>query len=133
MANTLYPKAKEGFLTGAVHWGSDTFRVVLIDTGSYTYSSAHDYYNDLSGVVGTESGVLANKTSTDGVADADDVTFTGVTGNTIEAIVIFKDTGNVATDLLIAYIDTGSGLPITPNGGDITVVWSSTASKIFSL
>lgn len=133
MANVLYPKAKEGFLTGAVHWGTDTFRVVLIDTGTYTYSASHDYYNDLSGVVGTESGVLTNKTSTDGVADADDVTFTGVTGNTIEAIVIFKDTGNVATDLLIAYIDTGSGLPITPNGGDITIVWSSTASKIFSL
>jgi hypothetical protein len=35
--------------------------------------------------------------------------------------VLFVDTGNAATDALIAFIDTGTGLPVTPNGGDITV------------
>jgi hypothetical protein len=34
---------------------------------------------------------------------------------------------------LIAYIDSATGLPILPNGGDITVVFSSGASKIFAL
>ena len=47
-------------------------------------------------------------------------------GATVEAIVLFVDTGNVATDALIAYIDSASsGLPVTPNGGDIVVAWNA--------
>lgn len=38
----------------------------------------------------------------------------------VRAIVIVKDTGTEATSPLIAYIDTATGLPIAPNGGDIT-------------
>lgn len=34
---------------------------------------------------------------------------------------------------LIAYIDTATGLPVTPNGGDITIAWDSGANKIFKL
>ena len=33
-------------------------------------------------------------------------------------IVIYKDTGTEATSPLLAMIDTATGLPITPNGGD---------------
>lgn len=131
MASVIYPKAKEGMLSGSFNLPTDTIRAVLIDTGTYTYSSAHDFYNDLSGVVGTESGVFGSKTVTNGVFDAADISFTAVTGATVEAVVIFQDTGNVATDRLIAYIDTATGLPVTPNGGDINVAWH--ASGIFAL
>lgn len=126
MANLWYPIAKEAFLQGDIDLSTAVVRAVLIDTGTYTYSAAHDFYNDLSGVVGTESGAFANKTFTAGVFDADNITFTAVTGNTAEAIVIFTDTGNVATDQLILYIDSAaSGLPVTPNGGDINVAWNA--------
>lgn len=125
MASAIYPKAKEGFLSGAINLTSDAIRAVLIDTGTYTYNTAHDFYNDLSGVVGSESGVFGSKTVTNGVFDAADITFSSVTGATVEAIVIFQDTGNVATDRLIAFIDTATGLPVSPNGGDITVQWSA--------
>lgn len=131
MASVVYPKAKEGFLSGGINLLSDTIRAVLVDTGTYTYSAAHDFYNDLSGVVGTESAAFASKTVTNGVFDAADITFAAVTGNTAEAIVIFKDTGNAATDALIAYIDSATGLPFTPNGGDCNVTWSG--NGIFSL
>jgi len=132
MASAIYPIAKKAFLDGDIDLLTDTIRAVLIDTGTYTYNAAHDFYNDLTGVVGTESGAFASKTTTGGTFDAADITFTAVTGNTAEAIVIFKDTGNVATDALIAYIDSASsGLPVTPNGGDINVVWN--ASGIFSI
>jgi hypothetical protein len=47
--------------------------------------------------------------------------------------VIYKDTGVSGTSPLIAYIDTGTNFPVTPNGGDITVQWSSGASRIFKL
>ena len=63
---------------------------------------------------------LTAKATTGGAADAADCTFTAVSGATINAIVICKDTGTEATSPLIAYIDTATGLPITPNGGDIT-------------
>jgi hypothetical protein len=68
------------------------------------------------------------------VFDADPVTFSSVTGNTVEALVIYKDTGNAATSPLLAYIDTvSSGLPVTPNGGNIVVAWDSGSNKIFKL
>jgi hypothetical protein len=67
------------------------------------------------------------------VADAADVTFTAVSGDVSEALVIYKDTGTASTSRLIAYIDTATGLAVTPNGGDITVIWPSDAGRIFSL
>jgi hypothetical protein len=83
-------------------------------------------------VVGTESSALASKTFTNGTFDAADITFTAVSGATVEAIVLFLDTGTAANDKLICYIDSASaGLPVTPNGGDINVVWNG--SGIFSL
>ena len=131
MASAIYPKFKEALLQGDYDLSTAVVRAVLVDTGTYTYNSAHDFYNDLSGVVGTESGAFASKTFTNGTFDAADITFTAVTGSTAEAIVLFVDTGNVATDALIAFLDSATGLPVTPNGGDITVTWN--ASGIFSL
>ncbi len=132
MASAVYPLAKQQFLQGGINLSSGVVRAVLIDTGTYTYNAAHDAYNDLTGVVGAESAAFANKTFTNGVFDADNITFAAVTGNTVEAIVIFLDTGTPANDLLICYIDSASsGLPATPNGGDIVVSWH--ASGIFAL
>lgn len=130
MASVIYPKAKESLLKADLDLDS-TIRAVLIDTGTYTYNAAHDNYDDLSGVVGSESDALASKTFTDGVFDAADITFTAVTGNTVEAIVLFLDTGTAGTDKLIAYIDSATGLPVTPNGGDIDIGWN--ASGILAL
>jgi hypothetical protein len=69
------------------------------------------------------------KTVTNGVADAADVTFIAVTaGAAIPALIVFQSSANtggadVATTAqrLIAYIDTATGLPVTPNGQNITV------------
>ena len=83
---------------------------------------------------GTQAGTtLTGKGTAGGAADAADVTFNGVSGTSIEAILLFKDTGVAATSPLIAYIDTATGLPITPNGGDIIVTWDNGTNKIFKL
>ena len=133
MASALYTPFKVLLLGGDIDLASDTIKAVLIDTADYTFSAAHDFYNDASaGAVGTPQ-TIANVTITGGVFDGDDVTFTSVTGDQCEAIVIYKDTGNTATSPLIAYIDSATGLPVTPNGGDITITWDSGANKIFSL
>lgn len=134
MANLLYGKGREKFLSGSISWSTDNIKVSLIDTGTYTVAiDTHEFYTDLSGVV-QDSGNLSGKTVTLGVADANNVTFGTVTGATVEAIVIWKDTGTPSTSPLIAYIDdAGLTLPITPNGGDITVAWDSGVNRIFKL
>lgn len=133
MANAIYPIYKAALLGGLSNIDLDggTVKAALVDTGTYTYSAAHDFLNDLSGVVGTAQ-TIANTTVTGGLFDGDNVTFTGVSGATVEALVIYIDTGVAGTSRLVAYIDTGvTGLPVTPNGGDITVTWN--ASGIFQL
>jgi hypothetical protein len=110
---------------------SGTVKVALVDTGTYTYSSAHEFYSSVSGVIGTPQ-TLASKTFTNGVFDAADITYTAVSGATVEAFIIYIDTGVAGTSRLIAFIDTGfTGLPVTPNSGDIAVAWN--ASGIFAL
>lgn len=134
MANAIFPKWKEQLLqfTANNNLSSGTVKVALIDTGTYTYSAAHQFWSSASSAsIGTPQ-TLGSKTFTDGVFDAADVTFTSVTGNSVEALIIYIDTGTAATSPLVAFIDTGvTGLPVTPNGGDIAITWN--ASGIFSL
>lgn len=130
--SVLYPKAKEAFLGGSLNLAADTIKAVLVDTGSYSYSAAHQYRSSLSGLVGGAQ-TLTGKSVSNGVFDADDVTFTAVTGATVEAIVLYKDSGDPNSSPLIAYLDSATGLPVTPNGGDIAVAWDSGANRIFAL
>lgn len=133
MANALYGLARAKFLTGAIDMSVDNIKVALVDSAVYTVAiDTHEFLSDIASVVAT-SGNLASKTTTLGVFDAADVTFTAVSGAESEALVIYKDTGVAATSPLIAYMDTATGLPVIPNGGDITITWDNTANKIFKL
>ena len=135
MANALFDKARQRFLEGQFNWNTDTIKAVLVDTGTYTVNlSAHEFLSDIgTGARISTSGAFTGKATTGGAADANDITFTSVTGASIEAIVLYKDTGTDATSPLIAFIDTATGLPITPNGGDIITTWDNGANKIFKL
>jgi hypothetical protein len=135
MANALYNLGRQAFLDGNISWSSNNIKAMLVDTALYTVNlSTHSVLTDVTGsaIVATSSN-LGSKTVTDGVADAADVVFSSVSGATVEAIVIYQDTGVAGTSRLIAYIDTAVGLPATPSGGNITVVWDNGASKIFKL
>jgi hypothetical protein len=138
MANALYPLTKQAWLAGTAGYDLDNNDATdgpfcaLVDTGAYTYSAAHDFYNDLSGIVGTDQRITSPTVAT-GLFDGTDLTYTAVTGNSVEALVIYRhNSGANTTWPLVAYIDTGvTGLPVTPNGGNITVTWN--ASGIFQL
>lgn len=124
MANAIYPKYKESLLTGDTNISltTGTVKVALVDTGTYTYSSTHQFYSSLSGVTGT-SAALGTKTVTNGTFDSADAVLSSISGNQSEAIVFYIDTGVAGTSRLVAYLDTSvTGLPVTPNGGDITIV-----------
>jgi len=135
MANALFDYGREGYLNGGLNWLSDDVRCILVDTGLYTPNLATDQF--LTAIPGgariSLSGSLTTKTATAGVADADDVSFTAVTGATVEAIVLYKYTGVDATSRLIAYIDTATGLPFLPSGGNVAIQWDNGSNKIFKL
>lgn len=129
MASALYPSFKALLLGGDIDLASDDIRAIIVDTADYTYSAAHDFLDDVpAGARVAVSSALGSKTITSGVFDAADVTFSAVTGDSVEAIVLYKHTGVDATSSLIAYID---GISVTPNGGNIVASWH--ASGIFAL
>lgn len=142
MANAVFPKAKEGFLDGSIDLDTATIKVALVR--GYTYSSSHSTVSDVTGagatVHATSSG-LASKTVTNGVFDAADITFTTpATNSNDHSLLVFQSSASTggsdvasSSQRLIAWIDTGTGIPIKPAGGDITVVWDNGANKIFSL
>lgn len=137
MANAVYDKYKEALLGAAANsaiTGSGTtgLYAALVDTGTYTFSQTHEFYSSLSGIVGTDQ-EITSPTLTNGVIDGGDVTFPSVSGNSVEAIVIYRrNAGANTTWRLIAFIDTGvTGLPVTPNGGNIGITWN--ASGILKL
>jgi len=135
MANALYDKGREGFLDGSIDWDTDNIKLVLIDEADDTIDLAND--EDLADrAVASRVATSANfvsKTVTAGVADAADVTLTAVTGDQAESTDIYQDSGVETTSRLICNIDTATGLPVTPNGGDITHEWDSGANRIFKL
>lgn len=135
MSNTLYDITRQAFLTGALNWiGGDTFGVALVDTTQYTVEPSSDQYLSVipSGAIVAQQD-MTNPTASGGTASADPVTIDGVTGN-VGAIVIYQDTGDASTDQLIAYIDTGSGLPSTFDNQTMSLMWdSSSDSGIFEL
>lgn len=135
MANALYDLGRQAFLDGDLDWSANNIKVILVDTSAYTVNLATDQFLSIiaGGAIIATSANLSGKTSTAGVADANDVTFNSVSGASVEALVIYQDSGSAATSRLIAYIDTATGLPVTPNGGNITVTWDSGANRIFKL
>ena len=133
MANALYPKWKEQLLqfTANNNLSAGTVKVALVTAG-YTYASTDQFYSAVSAsTVGTPQ-TIGSKTYTNGTFSGGNVTFTAVTGSQVTKLVIYVDTGTAGTSPLVAYIDTSvTGLPVTPNGGDITITWN--ASGIFTL
>lgn len=135
MANALYDFGRENFLGGDIDWDANTIKVVVVDSADYTRNLTTDNALDdiaAGGRVATSS-ALSTKTKTAGVADADDVTLSTVTGDQFEYIIGYKDSGVESTSLLIFCIDTATGLPFTPSGSNIIIQWDSGSNKIFKL
>lgn len=134
MSNALYAKGKEKMLAASINFVSDTIKVALVKNTYPQNLATDEFYSDISAyVVGTPQ-TLGSKTTAAGVFDASDATYTAVTaGDTLEGVVIYKDTGVEGTSPLLAYIDTITGFPLATNGGDITIQWDNGAYKVFSL
>lgn len=126
MANALFTAAKEEMITGSLDWTTDN-RAILGDAADDTIDVAND--NMLDDVAPAYrvavSGTIASPTTVGGVADAADTTVSSVTGDVFEHVLVYGHTGTESTSPLRVYIDTGSGLPGTPNGSDFLLTWNA--------
>lgn len=131
MANAIYPKYKEAILASSAN-SSLTTGTVKVALSTAAYTSTHDFYDDVSAnTIGTPQ-TIGSVTVTNGLFDGNDVTFTAVTGSQVTSLILYIDTGTPGTSRLVTFLDTNvTGLPVTPNGGDISITWN--ASGIFQL
>jgi hypothetical protein len=134
MSNGIYVKALNSFLKSEINWVNDNISAILIYTTNYTVDLAnHQYLSSIPANARVATAPLTGKTAVDGVADATDLVISAVTGNVVSAVVFCQITGNEATSRLILYFDTATGLPVTPNGGDLTFTFDNGTNKIFKL
>lgn len=108
---------------------SSTVYIALIDTADDTAVPNTD--QDLADIVGAAivaEGALASVTvvasGANVVVDAADKTLSAVTGDSAENMLVYNHTGTGSTSLLMVHFDTfTSGMPVTPNGGDIVIAF----------
>ncbi len=138
MANGLFASYRTVVLSAPPNLSSATIRAMFVDHADDTpVLATDDFINDIASAarvpalascpaLGTKTlGVVAA-----GVFDAADTVFTLLSGDQSESLILLEDSGTESTSDLIAYWDTATGLPLTPNGADVTVVWN--ASGIFT-
>lgn len=134
MANALYDGGREGILDGTISVSSAAVQALLATAGYTPNAATHRNVSDVgSGNIVARSSAFTTKTETAGVFDTADITFPAVTGSAAPYIILYVNSGTDSTSRLIGIIDTATGLPVTPNGGDITVTWDNGANKIFKL
>ena len=107
---------------------ADDIDVSLLDqTDSGTITAAMEDYDevDTPTVVSTAETTFA--ATVGGVLTLTGaITFTAVTGDAADYLTSFKNTGTPSTSPLIITWDSAStGLPVTPNGGNIVATWGS--------
>lgn len=140
MANTVFNPAREGHLAGEIDFDTAVIKAMLVR--GYTPAASHKFVSDVTGAGGTiaaTSAALTSKTVTNGTADAADTTFTAVAANGSGHGILVVQTSAVGggadvaatAQRVLCWLDTGTNLPITTNGGDVACAWN--ASGIYSI
>ena len=109
---------------------TDDIDVSLLDqTDSGTVDAQTVDYDEVDGatvVAEADVGTPTIGSVAVGVFDAADTTFTSVSGDAADYLVLWKNSGTPATSPVAVVWDSATtGLPVTPNGGDITVAWNA--------
>lgn len=114
---------------------TDDIRHILRDEGADAFNAADQDLADIgAGARISVSADLSSKTVgvvADGTFDHADEVHSAVTGNEFESIDYYKHTGTEGTSPLISNHDDWTNLPMTPNGGNITV--SPHANGVFNV
>lgn len=128
MADSYYNNFGTNLLGNGVHGNTDLdtddIRIILRDEGADALNLADQDLADITaGARIATSTNLSGKTVgtvADGVFDHSDFVFTAVTGASVESLDYYEHSGTESTSPLLFNLDSWTGLPVTPNGGDIT-------------
>ncbi len=134
---TYYRAAFGGTLTEA-DFNANHFNATLGGIAHSQGGTANTYSITTNATTHTfmgQASIGAGVTYGDGVAAGSDLTFFSVgSGTTISAFVVYEGISNVDTEnTLVAFFDIATSMPVNTNGGDITIVWDTTANRIFKL
>lgn len=140
MTNAIFTAAAEGFISGAIDLDTAVIKAAFVR--GYTFDATDVFVSDVvaTGTLNGTSAALANKTVTGGVFDADDTTITTTASASNHGLLLFQSSAvtggaDVAQNAqrVIAYYDTGTGLPAQPGTGDTPVSWSSGTNRILKV
>ena len=141
MTNAYFTPAVEGFIAGEIDLDTAVIKAAFVR--SYTFSASHKFVSDVTtagGVLNGTSAALTTKTVTGGVFDADDTTVTTTASAVNHGILLFQSsavTGGAdvaaTAQRVIAYYDTGTGLPIQPGSGATPITWDNGTNKILKV
>ncbi|MFI5833210.1 hypothetical protein ACIA5A_05985 [Micromonospora sp. NPDC051300] len=131
----------EGIQDGSINQVTGVVKVALVR--SYTFSAAHKFVSDVTSAGGVINGTpvaLANRTVAGGVFDADDAVIAATASTADHGLLLFQAsaaTGGAdvaaGSQRLIGWFDTGTGLPIKPGTGNVTVTWPNTSPRILKV
>ena len=133
MANKLYGSFKDK-LVRQQFASLDTYqyRVVLLDA-TYVFDDTHSTINDIPPASIVSEAIIQNTYLVGHTLDGDNTLFPSVVGPEITQFVIYIYNVDSTLTHLVAHVDTGNGLPITPNNDSIIILWSDSPYKIFTL
>lgn len=134
MANFAFDQQRNN-MWGAgtrIDYDTDTIRAMFVDHADDTPVVADDFIDDIASAARVPAiascpalasvtiGVVAV-----GALDAADTVVSTLSGDQSESLILFKDTGVEGTSALGLRWDTATGLPLTPNGANVTIVWAA--------
>jgi hypothetical protein len=109
-------------------FNTDNIDASLLDqTDSGTITAAMEDYDDVDTPTVVSTADVAVTSIASGVVTLTGaVTFTAVTGDAADYLVVWKNSGTPSTSpLTITWDSASTGLPVTPNGGNIVATWGS--------
>jgi hypothetical protein len=108
-------------------FNTDNIDASLLDETDAALTAADEDYDDVdTPTVVSTADVGVSSIGSGAVTLTGAVTFTAVTGDAADWLTVWKNSGTPSTSpLAISWDSASTGLPVTPNGGNIVATWGS--------
>jgi hypothetical protein len=136
----VFSPGLEGLLKGEIDL--DTAVIKASYVRGYTFNAANKFVSDVTGAGGVINGTSAALTMSvvGGVVDAADTTVNTTASAVDHGILLFQSSAvgggaDVAASAqrVIAYMDSGTGLPIQPGTAATPITWDNGTNKILKV
>jgi hypothetical protein len=141
MANAPFNRFLSGIQLADYDFTVASIKASLVH--GYSFSATDSTVADVvaaGGIINGTTAALASPSVTNGVFDANDTSVSTTASATNHSLLLYQSSAvtggaDVAQNLqlLIAWFDTGTGLPIQPGTGTVTIAWSNGAAKILKI